>query len=126
MFLQALRKPAMAMASVLALIYIIYRISFTLNLITPYAIFASLLLLIGEMYGIFMMLLYFVQLWELREPPCQPVLPNHTVDVFVATYNEDLQLLRATLQACLRMDYPHRTYVLDDGRRPDVKALAEE
>ena len=32
----------------------------------------------------------------------------------------------ATLEACARMDYPHKTYVLDDGRRPEVEALARE
>jgi hypothetical protein len=37
MLLQALRKPAMVLASVLALSYLTYRIGFTLNLITPYA-----------------------------------------------------------------------------------------
>jgi hypothetical protein len=37
----------MLLASVMAIVYITYRISFTLNLTTPYAIFASVLLLEG-------------------------------------------------------------------------------
>jgi cellulose synthase/poly-beta-1,6-N-acetylglucosamine synthase-like glycosyltransferase/tetratricopeptide (TPR) repeat protein len=123
---QALRKPAMLLASLVAVLYLTYRVRFTLNLVSPYAAFASVLLLAGEVYGILTMLLYFLQIWDVSEPPRQPVLPGRTVDVFVPTYNEDPQLLRATLQACLRMYYPHRTYVLDDGRRPEVKALAEE
>src|SRR5262245_20662835 len=126
MYRQKFRKPAMVLASVVAIVYLIYRIGFTLNLITPYAVSSSLLLLVGEVYGIAMMLLYFLQIWHVTEPPCQPVLPNRTVDVFIATYNEDARLLRATIQACLRLDYPHRTYVLDDGRRPEIQALAEE
>jgi len=126
MYLLVLRKPAMLLAAVLALVYLTVRIAFTLNLTSPYAVFASVLLLVGEAFGIFTMGLYFLQVWDVTEPPRQPVLPDRTVDVLVPTYNEDRQLLRATLQACVRMDYPHRTFVLDDGRRPEVKALAEE
>ena len=48
------------------------------------------------------------------------------MDVFVPTFNEDLTILRPTFEACVRMDYPHRTFVLDDGRRPEVEALARE
>ena len=91
--------------------------AFTFNLSTPYAIFASFFLYIGELFGIFNLLLYFLQVWEVKEPPMMPVIEGRTVDVFEPTYNEDPQLLRATLEACLRMDYPHRTFVLDDGRR---------
>src|SRR5579862_1782877 len=126
MSLRMLRKPAMLLAAVLACIYIIVRTAFTLNLTSHYAVFASILLLVGEAYGIFTMTLYFLQVWDVSEPPRQPVLPNRTVDVLVPTYNEDRQLLRATLQACMRMDYPHRTFLLDDGRRHDMKLLAEE
>ncbi len=60
------------------------------------------------------------------EPTTEAVLEGRTVDVLVPTYNEDPQLLRATLEACIRMDYPHKTYVLDDGRRPEVEVLARE
>jgi cellulose synthase/poly-beta-1,6-N-acetylglucosamine synthase-like glycosyltransferase/tetratricopeptide (TPR) repeat protein len=121
-----LRKPAMALASIVSLAYLAYRVGFTLNLEGPYAVFASVLLLLGEVYGIASMLLYFLQIWEVSELPQQPVLPGRTVDVFVPTYNEDPQLLRGTLKACLAMDYPHRTFLLDDGKRPEVEALARE
>jgi len=77
-------------------------------------------------WGILNLFLFFLQVWEVKEPPAQPVLEGRTVDVFVPTFNEDPTLLRATLEACVRMDYPHRTYVLDDGRRPEVEALARE
>jgi cellulose synthase/poly-beta-1,6-N-acetylglucosamine synthase-like glycosyltransferase/tetratricopeptide (TPR) repeat protein len=126
MSMRTLRRPAMLLAVVLAMVYLTVRVTYTLNLSSPYAVFASFLLLIGEAYGIFTMSLYFLQVWDVSEPPRQPVLPDRTVDVFVPTYNEDRQLLRATLQACVRMDYPHRTFLLDDGKRPDIKALAEE
>jgi cellulose synthase/poly-beta-1,6-N-acetylglucosamine synthase-like glycosyltransferase/tetratricopeptide (TPR) repeat protein len=120
------RKLMIVMASIICLIYLTYRAFFTFNLTTPYAVFASVFLYVGELFGIINLLLYFLQVWDVSETPAKPVLEGRSVDVFVPTYNEDPQLLRATLEACARMDYPHRTYVLDDGRRPEVKALADE
>lgn len=49
------------------------------------------------------------------------------VDVFIATVNEPEIILRRTITGCLNMNYPHKKiWVLDDGRRPWVKALAAE
>ncbi|MGH2582756.1 MAG: hypothetical protein ACRDFQ_07655 [Anaerolineales bacterium] len=45
-----------------------------------------------------------------------------SVDVFIPTYNEDLEVLEATVTGALKIRYPHITYVLDDGHRPEVKA----
>ncbi|MGE3806368.1 MAG: glycosyltransferase, partial [Gemmataceae bacterium] len=110
----------------ICLAYLIYRGVWTLNLTTPYAVFASLLLYFGECFTIVLGLLYFLQVWTLEEPPEQPVLEGRTVDVLVPSYSEDAQILRGTLQACLAMDFPHQTYLLDDGRRPEIEALAKE
>ena len=46
------------------------------------------------------------------------------VDVFIPTYNEDLDIVEATMIGCGKITYPHTTYVLDDGNRPQVKELA--
>ncbi len=120
------RKFMIVLASIMCVFYLAYRAIYTFNLSTPYAVFASVFLYVGEFFGIMNLLLYFLQVWEVKEPPMQPVLEGRTVDVLVPTYNEDPALLRATLEACIRMDYPHKTYVLDDGRRPEVEALAAE
>lgn len=120
------RKFMIVFASIICVFYLAYRAIYTFNLATPYAVFASVFLYVGEFFGIMNLLIYFLQVWEVDEPPAQPVLEGRTVDVLVPTYNEDPALLRATLEACIRMDYPHKTYVLDDGRRPEVEALANE
>jgi len=120
------RKFMILSASVICVFYLAYRAIYTFNLSTPYAVFASVFLYVGEFFGIMNLLLYFLQVWEVNEPPVEPVLEGRTVDVLVPTYNEDPQLLRATLEACIRMDYPHKTYVLDDGHRPEVEVLARE
>jgi len=110
----------------IAAFYLWYRGMYTLNLESAYATTASWLLYGAELWGCFSLSLYFFQVWDVSEPAKQTVLEGKTVDVFVPTYNEDVQLLRSTLQACLDLDYDHKTYVLDDGRRDEVKALADE
>jgi cellulose synthase (UDP-forming) len=49
------------------------------------------------------------------------------VDVFIASYNEGRDILERTLIAACAIDHPDlRVWMLDDGNRPWVKALAEE
>ena len=120
------RQATILAAVVVCFIYLVYRAFFTFNLTTPYAILASVALFAAELYTGALMLLYLLQVWRPSEPPPPPDLPGRTVDVYVPTYNEDVQILRTTLRACNALEYPHRTYVLDDGKRPAVAALAEE
>jgi cellulose synthase/poly-beta-1,6-N-acetylglucosamine synthase-like glycosyltransferase/tetratricopeptide (TPR) repeat protein len=119
------RKFLILLAVVTCLFYLTFRL-FYFNNTGTYAWTVSILLYVAEAFGIFNLFLFFIQVWEVKEPPAEPVLEGRTVDVFVPTFNEDPALLRATLEACVRMDYPHRTYVLDDGRRPEVESLARE
>ena len=55
-------------------------------------------------------------------PPEQ--LPS--VDVYIPTYNEPIEVLEKTITGVLCLDYPNfKAWVLDDGRRPWVKAFCE-
>ncbi|MEO1127760.1 MAG: glycosyltransferase, partial [Cyanobacteria bacterium J06639_16] len=50
-----------------------------------------------------------------------------TVDVLIPTYDEPEFILRRTVIGCQAMEYePKTVYLLDDTRRPAIKALAEE
>lgn len=55
------------------------------------------------------------------------VLPEHaTVDVFVPTYNEAVDVLEPTLRAALALRGADvRVHLLDDGCRPEAEALAK-
>lgn len=80
----------------------------------------------AELFGFILSLMHLAMTWRLtrREPP--PPEPGHDVDVFIATINEPVELVRRTVLAALRMDYPHLTWLLDDGNRPEMRALADE
>lgn len=61
------------------------------------------------------------QLWPIRVQEREVV-----VDVFITVYGEELAKIRATASAALAMTGLHRTWILDDGRSDEVKALAAE
>lgn len=49
-----------------------------------------------------------------------------SVDIYIPTYNETLDVLEKTITGALCLDYPNfKTWVLDDGRRPWLKAFCE-
>lgn len=49
------------------------------------------------------------------------------VDVMIPTYNEPEFILRRTVMGCQALDYANkRIYLLDDTRRPEIRALAAE
>jgi cellulose synthase (UDP-forming) len=54
-----------------------------------------------------------------------PTLP--LVDVLIATYNEDAQILERTIVGAQAQDYPRlRVWLLDDGRRAEIACLCAE
>jgi len=116
-------QALMAAAVASNLFYLSYRIGFTLNYD---AMAFSVLFLLAEVHGALSLFLFFFDVWSpagRRNPP--PVNPRFTVDVFIPTYNEELAILHRTILAARDIAYPHETYVLDDGNRPEVRELAE-
>jgi cellulose synthase/poly-beta-1,6-N-acetylglucosamine synthase-like glycosyltransferase len=59
-----------------------------------------------------------------RTPPAAPA--GLTVDVYITTYDESVEIIRRTALGARAIDYPHETYILDDGKRDEVRELAEE
>ncbi len=49
-----------------------------------------------------------------------------SVDIFICTLNEPADMLAATIAGCNSIDYPNfKVYVLDDGRREEIKELTQ-
>jgi cellulose synthase/poly-beta-1,6-N-acetylglucosamine synthase-like glycosyltransferase len=101
--------------------YLIWRMGFTLNLDAPWL---SLPLIAAEVAGFLDFLLFLFMTWRIVPSQARAPRPDATVDVFITTYNESPEILRSTILAAVNMRYPHRTYVLDDGRRPAIRQLA--
>jgi cellulose synthase/poly-beta-1,6-N-acetylglucosamine synthase-like glycosyltransferase len=120
------QQRIIVLCALISATYIGYRGLFTLNTTTAYATCASVSLFVAELFGVVSVLLFYLQVWDPWEPDPLPPLENRTVDVLIPTYNEDVSILRATVEACNRLDYPHVTYICDDGKRPQVAELAKE
>ena len=83
-------------------------------------------LVVAETYSLVDSLLFGLGMWNLLERGAPPPAPEGlTVDVFIATYNEPIELVMETARAAKAIRYPHRTWVLDDGNRPEMRAAAE-
>ncbi len=64
-----------------------------------------------------------------HETRLRTLAPNKlpSVDVYIPTYNESLDVLEKTITGALSLDYPNfNVWVLDDGRRPWLKTFCEE
>jgi cellulose synthase (UDP-forming) len=109
---------------VLGVSYIVWRYTSTLNL---HALWFAIPVLLAETYCFFDNLLYIFTMWKpaRRVPP--PPLENVTLDVFITTYNEPVELVRLTAEAAMRIRWPCLdVYVLDDCARPAMRDAARE
>ncbi|WP_297890153.1 UDP-forming cellulose synthase catalytic subunit, partial [Sulfurihydrogenibium sp.] len=107
---------------IISLRYFWWRTFNTINLDEGFlnAIF-SILLYLAELYSLIILLLgSFISLRLLdRKPiPIQKREDYPTVDVFIPTYNEPVEIVMTTALAAVSMDYPKEkfnVYILDDG-----------
>ena len=92
----------------------------------PRAIVPSLLLLLAESWAYIGFCLFVFLTWRITNRQPGPPPPDRTVDVFITCYDEPLEVLRRTAIGARAIRYPHRTYMLDDGKREEVRAMCEE
>ncbi len=130
---QKIKKVFIVTTVLYNLIYLVWRVVFTLPL--SYGIVSvvlSILLLTAEWMGFWQSMVFRFLFWK---PFHRYAFPPHdfaiqpSVDVFVATYNENMQILRRTLTGCLNLQYSGESlhiYLCDDGRRQEAKDLCTE
>lgn len=92
----------------------------------------AVVLFSAEFYTFVVLLLGFLQSsWPLdRRPVPLPDDPRTwpTVDIYIPSYNEPLDVVRTTVFAAKRLDWPAdklNIYILDDGRRKSFRAFAK-
>ena len=93
------QRSAILVYVVISVLYLTWRIGFTLN---KEQMVASLLFVFVDIATCLSAILFVVSLWRKSMPPvlCENTKP-FTVDVFVTTYNEDCAMLESTLQHCI-------------------------
>ena len=112
-----------AISAVLGVNYVVWR---WLHSINWSAWWISIPLVVVETYSLIDSLLFGITMWRLKERGEPPTAPTGlAVDIFITTYNEPIEMVMSTATAAERVTYPHRTFVLDDGNRQDMRAAAE-
>jgi len=90
-------------------------------------------LVLAELYAFAVLLIgYFQTAWPLQRRPVPMPADVSTwpsVDVFIPSYNEPLEVVRQTVFSAMSLDWPKdrlHVYVLDDGRRTEFREFCEE
>ena len=119
---QRLASALALVAMTWGVVYLTWRIGWTGDGASP---ITFTMLLVTELYGFWALgtLAWFA--WRRRPVERPPIHSRPTVDVYVCTYDEPEEVVLATLAGCRALRYPHTTYLLDDGRRENMRALAE-
>jgi cellulose synthase (UDP-forming) len=128
-------------ALVLGTNYIRWRWTSSLNMD---ALWFALPLALAETLSYIGLVLFAFNLWKVRDTPrqappasardCVHDAPDFerpvAVDVFITTYSEEEELVRLSIRDAKALRYPHRldlrVHVLDDGKRPAMRRVAEE
>ncbi len=105
--------------------YVLWRAAFTVDLDVWYV---SLPLMIAETHSLGGFLLFTLSLWDrdVRMPWRKVDHTHYKLAVLIPTYNEPEEVLLPTVAAAVKIDLPHETWVLDDGRREWVAEMASQ
>ncbi|HEY9877945.1 MAG TPA: UDP-forming cellulose synthase catalytic subunit [Leptolyngbyaceae cyanobacterium] len=122
---ESLHLLLMWLSIIVTLRYLYYRTFNTLNLDGWLNAVFSLLLYAAELYAIATLLLAYFQTLKVkdRKPVDISYIPQErwfNVDIYIPTYNEDIEIVRKTAVAAMGVDYPadkKQVYILDDGRK---------
>ncbi|MCD8349319.1 MAG: glycosyltransferase [Planctomycetaceae bacterium] len=119
-------------ASVAIAVYLIWRVFYTLPFSYGYfAVGLGLVVLLFEaLAGIEHIINHVTQVQD--HHPERPDIPDSwypEVDIFIATHDEDENIVYNTANACCYLSYPDSTkihvHICDDGNRPAIRELAE-
>lgn len=142
-------QSAGILTMITGLIYILWRWNYSLN---ENALFFSVTLVVAETFSFISIFFFIFDLWKNKDAEQLPA-PHYLseieglddradrpikIDIFIATINEEAELLRYTIRDTKAVESPFddmkiSIYMLDDGRRDgrdpgkeNIKALCEE
>lgn len=113
--------------------YMYFRLTQTLHFNSEIETILGMGLFLAEVYVWILLLLNYLQtIWPLKReivplPDDMSLWP--TVDVYIPTYNESLEVVRDTVLAAQCIDYPRdkmKIYLLDDGKRREFAVFAAD
>lgn len=125
------RWLGMALSGAASLRYVTWRLTWTLSFPDPLSGTLSLLLLVAEVYTVVLLFAgHFQAFRPIRRvtPPMPRDARWPSVDVYITTLDESVDVVRRTAVGCRAMRYAGRkkVWLLDDGSRIEMRRLAEQ
>ncbi|MDX6357946.1 MAG: hypothetical protein QOH37_1000 [Nocardioidaceae bacterium] len=121
---KAFTRLMVALTLLLGTVYVGWRWAFSVNW---GAWWIAVPLVLAETYDLLDAFLIGLTVWRMKIRGDAPPPPDGaTVDVFITTYNEPVEMVEATARAARAISYPHETWILDDGERAEMRAMAAE
>ncbi|MFG1174637.1 UDP-forming cellulose synthase catalytic subunit [Erwiniaceae bacterium CAU 1747] len=121
------------LSAIMSTRYIYWRATETLHFNSEVEAILGIGLFIAELYVWVILILGYLQTsWPLKrtiEPLPDDISLWPTVDVYVPSYNESLDVVRDTVLAAQCIDYPRdklKIYLLDDGKRSEFARFAAD
>lgn len=119
--------------TVTSVIYILWRLFFTLPLHAGIvSLIAGIALFAAEFISMLEAVIHYICMSKDKAPEF-PVIPESEyphVDVLIATHSEEPELLFKTINGCKHMEYPDpakvHIYLCDDNDRPEMAKLAQK
>lgn len=119
--------------TVTSVIYILWRLFFTLPLHAGIvSLVAGIALFVAEFISMLEAVIHYICMSKDKAPEF-PVIPESEyphVDVLIATHSEEPELLFKTINGCKHMEYPDpakvHIYLCDDNDRPEMAKLAQK
>ncbi|HEY2333145.1 MAG TPA: glycosyltransferase [Acidimicrobiales bacterium] len=120
----AIRSMAV-FACTLTLTYLVWRLGWSIR---GASLWVGLALIAVEAHNALGLFLFTFSLWDLDPPPVpEPVDETELrLAILIPTYNEPIEVLLPAVSAAVAVRPAHETWVLDDGDRPEVAALAAQ
>ncbi len=108
---------------ILGVNYIAWRWLFSLNF---EAWWIAIPLIVAETYSLIDVCLFGMTMWMAKSRPAPPEPDaSATVDVLITSYDEPIDLVMTTAIAAKAIRFPHKTWILDDGARQEMREAAE-
>jgi cellulose synthase/poly-beta-1,6-N-acetylglucosamine synthase-like glycosyltransferase len=106
------------------LVYLVYLV-WRLTIFAQHSFLLSFFYFIAECFGFILSLTIILNSWKYKHRESIIASSGLEVDVFILTYQEPIEVIKKTIQAAKNINYPHQVRVLDDGRREEVRVLAQ-
>lgn len=95
------------------------------TIFNPEQMLLSALFYSADVFGAVQGAFFVWSSWDVRRRPSPPEDHRPTVDVFLPVYTEPADMIELTVIGAVGIAYPHQTFLLDDGRRPELREIAE-